>query len=439
MPDDFLLALISYLTVVPAAVLCIAPMRNRLRYRLSTVIKLLSLILAVTIPGLAWLTVFFKAGPNTFFFPLLIILFFIFHRCLTVHISKTLAVFAYVCMLMALISNYATGFDAVVNPDSGANTFSAEGSVFQLAISIVATALFIWPFHKYGSIIIDSLERSYIWYTVSVISLLILGVCIRIRPLKYETLYTNRVFETFWFVLAALSSLIFLLTIVLYFIVSEMLKKMELADRAHILEMRESLYLKQQNYMESTSRQRHDFRQTIHALENLAKEGNLEAVRSYLDDFENTMPQNDIISFCGNSAVNAVLNYYHGLCKLHDIHLRVQADIPANCSVPDPDLCSVTGNLLENAGQACKEMTSGERYITLTIAPTENAAYLCIVMTNPYTGKLRKSGGHYISTRRNGTGIGLRSIASIAEQYGGVAKFSDRDGEFYSDVMLRLN
>ena len=58
-------------------------------------------------------------------------------------------------------------------------------------------------------------------------------------------------------------------------------------------------------------------------------------------------------------------------------------------------------------------------------------------MTNPYRGNLRRSGENYLSTRRNGSGIGLSSIRSIAEQYGGVANFSDQDGEFFSDVMLR--
>ena len=85
-----------------------------------------------------------------------------------------------------------------------------------------------------------------------------------------------------------------------------------------------------------------------------------------------------------------------------------------------------------------RSRSEDDRYIDLSITTTGEDTYLCIVMTNPFHGKLHKSGENYLSTRRNGTGIGLSSIRSIAEQYGGVAKFSDADGAFFSDVMMLM-
>ena len=67
-------------------------------------------------------------------------LFFLYHKSLTVHISKSLAVYNYVCSLMSILSNFANGFDALKNPGSGADTFSMENAIFQLAFSTVATA-----------------------------------------------------------------------------------------------------------------------------------------------------------------------------------------------------------------------------------------------------------------------------------------------------------
>ena len=42
----------------------------------------------------------------------------------------------------------------------------------------------------------------------------------------------------------------------------------------------------------------------------------------------------------------------------------------------------------------------------------------------------------YLSTRSDGSGLGLKSIASTAEKYGGMARFHHEDKKFCSDVMI---
>ena len=435
---DFMKALFSYLAAVPAAILCFSPMKHQMKTEPGKILRFSVPVLSILLPLLTFLTCCLKTAPNTLLYPLLIAFFFCYHESLTVHVSKSLAVFSYVCTLMALLSNFANGFDAIMNPHSGADTFNMTGSAFQFALS-TAVALLLWfPFSKYGSTLTDRLNLPHVWYTTVLLSALFLSVNLLIRPKKYQTLYTNNVFLAYWGILAMMLSTLLLLTVIFYFIVSGIIKEMETEEQNHLFQIRESQYVKQQRYMEETAEERHNFRQTIRTLENLARENDNTAIRKYLTDYVSTMPKNDVISFCTNHAVNALLNYYAESAGNLNIDIDWHIEFPKFSDIPDTDLCSVTGNLLENAVCACQDVPEAERFIDLSITTTEADTYLCIVMTNPYRGKLRKSGENYLSTCKNGSGIGLSSVRSIAEQYGGVAKFSNKNGEFFSDVMLQL-
>ena len=149
-----------------------------------------------------------------------------------------------------------------------------------------------------------------VWYTTVILSVLFLSVNLLIRPLQYQTLYTNNLFLAFWGILSMMLSTLLLLTVIFYFIVSGLIKKMETEEKNRLLEMRESQYVKQQRYLEATAEERHNFRQTIRTLENLSREDDNTAIRKYLSDYVSAMPKNDVVSFCTNQAVNALLNYY---------------------------------------------------------------------------------------------------------------------------------
>ncbi len=58
--------------------------------------------------------------------------------------------------------------------------------------------------------------------------------------------------------------------------------------------------------------------------------------------------------------------------------------------------------------------------------------------TNSFDGRVRKGKNGYYSTRHNGRGIGLMSIAAVAEKYGGSARFSNSGTEFFVDVVMKV-
>ena len=102
------------------------------------------------------------------------------------------------------------------------------------------------------------------------------------------------------------------------------------------------------------------------------------------------------------------------------------------------DLCTVIGNILDNAVAACRDSEPADRFIQLS-AVVDNGTTLFIVASNSCEGLTFTREGRYVSTKMEGSGLGLSSITQIAESYGGSAEFSDRDGVFYTNVMIPLS
>ncbi len=147
------------------------------------------------------------------------------------------------------------------------------------------------------------------------------------------------------------------------------------------------------------------------------------------------MPVNEVTDYCANTAVNALLNYYIHLADRNGIDFRLQVRLPETLPVSDVDLCSMLGNILDNAVTACQK--ADEKRIRLSLL-AEDASQLYIVAVNTFNGTVRQKDGTYLSTDRGGTGIGLSSVTSTAESYGGVARFSHKGKEFYSSIAIPL-
>ena len=435
---EFFTILLNELLILPAAALCFFPMKNQLKYSPLRIVFLLFLLLFPVAPLMSWITYHFSLNPNTVLLPMLAVFYVCYHRSLTVSPDRSFAIFAYVCALMSLLCNFANGFDALKNPMSGANTFSMENSLFSFLLSVAVTALLFYPVAKYGSILIDRLLLPHVWYTTVLISALFFSINLLIRPQKYQTLYTNKVFLAFWGSLAMMTTTLLLLTVIFYFIVSGILREMETIEKNRMLEMQQSQYIKQQNYMQATAAERHNFRQTIRTLESLAEAKDYEAVEKYLKQYVNAMPKNDVTGFCKNHAVNALLNYYAESAKAEQVSLHFVIDIPDSCKIDDTDLCNVIGNLLENAIAACGDMPEEKRFINLYIENPEKNEYLYITMSNSFNGKVRMAKERYLSTRHSGNGIGLSSIASIAENNGGSARFYHEGKVFNADIAMKI-
>lgn len=117
------------------------------------------------------------------------------------------------------------------------------------------------------------------------------------------------------------------------------------------------------------------------------------------------------------------------------IHRNWKISLPENLQISDPELCSLLGNLLENVLHGCQTLSPDNRYHNFTIC-LEHDRFLYLVSSNNFNGIVKQKNHLYLSTHKNGSGIGLSSIATIAEKYHGIAQFSNIDKEFLINVVM---
>ena len=182
-------------------------------------------------------------------------------------------------------------------------------------------------------------------------------------------------------------------------------------------------------------KQRHDLHHHLIAIRELAENGT-EKLNDYLDTLSKNIPTAHM-SYCENKAVSAILSHYAGICKGEQIEFHAKLIVPEMSETSlNSDLAIIFGNLLENAIEACLKIDQEKRFIR--ISSDMSYDMLIVTMDNSYDGNFLSVDGRFCSTKREGFGIGLSSVQSVARKYYGDAKFEDKDGYFQSSVYLRI-
>lgn len=431
----FFTSLITWYLIFPSAMLCFAAMKNQLRYDIKkTRILIISTFLSAAL--IVSLLKSFFVIPRNALIPIIIIPSFIAYvKCIKAPIYKALSVAVLVFAFMSFIVNIANGFDAELHPHGVLNDFSLEAAIFQAMIATLFTILVYRPVSRKSPQIIDGLDIPRVYYASVPIWGIFLVFNLLISPRKYETIHVNLMQIAYWGTLILLFTLLCLLCILFYYIVSDMMEKAAMEEKNRMLEIQESFYQAQMRYIDESARVRHDFRHTIATLDDLSVKGDLQAIRDYLNQYKSLQPEKKTMSFCRNAPVNAILNYYAHLSEDMHIGMDMEIDIPKEPCIPDVELCSLLGNILENAILACGDVPEADRFIDLAIR-IKGGSNLIIICTNSFDGNPRMKDGQYLSTRSGGSGLGLKSIASTAAKYGGMARFNHEGREFCSDVMI---
>lgn len=211
----------------------------------------------------------------------------------------------------------------------------------------------------------------------------------------------------------------------------------EMAATARQLELQRLQYQKMAENDGLVKAQRHDLRHHLTVLRELSGQGDKEKLDGYLDTLTRNIPSDKEVRLCENYAVNAVAAHYNAAAKEQGIETRLHFAIPAELDpTVQSDLCIVVGNLLENAVEACSRMTEGKRFIRLH----SHLEYgvLTLTVDNSFDGKVKEKNGTLLSSKREGEGMGLSSVAAVAKKHGGAARFEVKDTVFQSSVYMRI-
>ncbi|MBQ7678190.1 MAG: sensor histidine kinase [Lachnospiraceae bacterium] len=276
-----------------------------------------------------------------------------------------------------------------------------------------------------------------IWYSWLSIPVLFLAMNIAMIPASPNLLRARNLAGLYGLFTICLLLLYIYLTAIFYSFTLEYIHVREFEKAAHLHEIKNLQYKNLQEQMQRDSRVRHDFKHTLHVLTRLAAQENWKELKQYLSNYAEDADNIIVKNYCFNPALNAVLNYYAEKGAENGIATELQIDLPDELPIDDVEFCSLLGNIMENAIDACGHLPKEERRLAISVQ-LKNFIHLYIVSTNSYDGSLANSIGVFVSTKPGHTGIGLRSIRETVEKYHGTMRVDADEKEFRLDIVMKF-
>ncbi|MDE5885393.1 MAG: GHKL domain-containing protein [Oscillospiraceae bacterium] len=433
--EKWLSAWIEFLVLIPCALSCYLPAKNKMKFSmLKTTVLCCAVLIPFSVVG-ACVIMAFALEINTVVLPALIVFFFIFQLTVRLDLPKTLAIYVGVCAIQTFPAQFATIADTYLK--SEAEGLTVQAALIHLGLACLLAVSFIYPARNLFFRMVDQLEIPKIWYFVTALSSIFLMFNILTIPKSYDVIRESRL--QYIFPIVECCALAVLVTIYVLFYRGSLIiiEHAQLEKRSQLLEIQAHQFHKLQKYMKQTARLRHDFRHSVHLLSTLADNGDLDSVRTHLSEYEQRLAESVSVQYCSNAALNALFGYYREMADSEKIRTDWKIELPESLTISELDMAALFGNILENAISACVTLPENERYFNLT-TEIRHGNRLYIVSTNSFDGKVRKGKDGYYSTKHSGHGIGLISIAAAAEKYDGSAQIRNSSKEFFVDVVMKL-
>lgn len=435
--DTFLAELLQLLILFPAAASCYLTVWKRMKYSIAkTTVLCVAVILPYVVCG-ALVSAFFSIDGNGILLLFALLFFFLYRRTVNLDLSCSLSIYTGVCAIETFPIQFGYALDAFLHPSSGAAALSAEAALFRLGLSLLMLVAFAYPATRHFQIAVDRLALPMFWYSTVPLFLVFFLLNTLAVPLSYSTLHAGRMLWLFPLFEAGAFTVLVAIYVFFYRTVIVILEHVELKERTELLEMQSRRYQALQEHMRQTARMRHDFRHSIRLIASLAEKGDTESIREHLAEYEISLTERAPADYCENAVLNALFGYYHEMADAAKIRTDWHIELPKPLSFSELDMAALFGNLMENAIAGCETVSEKARYFYLT-TEIRHGNRMYLVSTNSFDGRVRKSRDGYLSIKHGGTGIGLASVSAVAKKYGGSAKASNSDTEFFVDAVLKI-
>lgn len=183
----------------------------------------------------------------------------------------------------------------------------------------------------------------------------------------------------------------------------------------------------------------HDIKNHLQSLEALLKQGEYEKTASYLESLTESDLLQPSASLSDRKNINAILTRYSKACKEKEI--RFMADIRSGClsSVAEKDITILLCNLLDNAVEACSNLTDAQ--IEIRGKRKENTSFTILTVRNtcpssPFTSSAETLPASHKADRKY-HGYGLKSVRRAVKKYDGeINLYYDENERVFQTVVL---
>ena len=239
----------------------------------------------------------------------------------------------------------------------------------------------------------------------------------------------------------AIGLLIFLVVwLLLYFIFYFVCRYFSKAAETNMLavqnDMIERYLLRKQASDERVRILSHDLKHSLAQWRTLAEaKGDaptLQSIAEYEEQLRSTL-----LFQVGNESANAIVNQKAWEARQAGVVFTADGVFHEDLLVNKLDLCSLLGNLLDNAVEAAAQAeTEGLRRVRLSIRRKGNL--LVVIVENGYKLEPVRENGEFVTLKEDKEhhAIGMLSVRYVVEKYAGIANYSYESNWFKATVML---
>lgn len=202
------------------------------------------------------------------------------------------------------------------------------------------------------------------------------------------------------------------------------------------LRYQESYYEELEKNQQNIRKLRHDMRHHLNLVHTFLRDNETEQANQYLSQLSDESNSN-MYSFCENSIVNAVLNAKYSDAVNLGIQPVIQVELPQKMPVDDVSLCSLIGNTLDNAIEACRKVADTSKRF-LTVKARYKNGRLSYEITNAKQNEIIKKNGRILTDKedKSAHGLGINNIKEIVEKYNGSIDISYDDHSFTVTALI---
>lgn len=182
----------------------------------------------------------------------------------------------------------------------------------------------------------------------------------------------------------------------------------------------------------------HDIKNYLLTLRCYAKEKDWEKLNRYLDELCEEFRTNKIVSWTHIQMLDMLLAQKKQEAEKEQIEVYIEETVLGNLPFMEREICSMFGNLLDNAIEACQKVQGKKRWIKIRTNKQKNM--LCIVIENSIDKKPIEKNGELISEKEDKRihGYGLKSVKRIVEKYRGTFQYEIQE-DFFNIKIIFFN
>lgn len=238
-------------------------------------------------------------------------------------------------------------------------------------------------------------------------------------------------------------SILLLFNVIVFEIYSKLSENFMLENEKTVYEQQLAMMnrntAEQKKMMEDFREEKHNLINELIVLKDCIERSEKSKALEELKRIMHAFPGNSKISNCGNSTVDALINFKNLTAEKAGVELKLKIFIPENLPIDQCDLGVVIGNAVDNAIEAAEQYDGDDKFVEISMGVKKEA--LVLIIKNPFQNEIwEDKQGNLLSTKKDGSrhGYGVKSIRRVAEKYNGEVLVETESQLFIMTVIMNL-